>query len=196
MMVRVKELQRKLDHNVGKPVVPSRSMVTERHHFTLNARVARMEEELYRLHRKMDQNSEMLSTIVQGLMGLTPDKQNGSFIFPTTPSDISPRQPQADGGGVGFGDSVSMVSSRSRLFTTSQGKQPGPTRPHLQRRRETPLVLLLPQGLSPSASHQSIVTTTNATTPTNISNTNTTKASSSSTAIASNFPTSKDPNKQ
>ncbi|XP_064612564.1 potassium voltage-gated channel subfamily KQT member 1-like [Liolophura sinensis] len=63
MMVRIKELQRRLDQTIGKPVYYGNNRDKEK--VTLSTRVARMEGQINKLDRKLDQCLVLLTVLVK-----------------------------------------------------------------------------------------------------------------------------------
>lgn len=67
MMVRIKELQRRLDQTLGKAANGVPTSEKERQRLTITSRLARVEEKTNRMDLKMDQTIIMLNTILKRL---------------------------------------------------------------------------------------------------------------------------------
>ncbi|KAK7497266.1 hypothetical protein BaRGS_00011560, partial [Batillaria attramentaria] len=65
MMVRIKELQRRLDQTLGKPSCLYSSQARDREKMTIGARMVRVENQINRLDQKMDQAMFLLNTLLK-----------------------------------------------------------------------------------------------------------------------------------
>ncbi|XP_041364679.1 potassium voltage-gated channel subfamily KQT member 1-like [Gigantopelta aegis] len=65
MMVRIKELQRRLDQTLGKPNTLYSSQSRDKEKLTVSARVVRMENEILSLDQKIDQVIYLLNTLLK-----------------------------------------------------------------------------------------------------------------------------------
>ncbi|KAK3597281.1 hypothetical protein CHS0354_010909 [Potamilus streckersoni] len=65
MMVRIKELQRRLDQTLGKPATLYSKNYRERDRMTISARVVRVENQINRIDQKLDQVLAVLNTLVK-----------------------------------------------------------------------------------------------------------------------------------
>ncbi|XP_070188619.1 potassium voltage-gated channel subfamily KQT member 1-like [Littorina saxatilis] len=65
MMVRIKELQRRLDQTLGKPSSLYSSQARDREKMTIGARMVRVESQVNRLDQKMDQALFLINTLLK-----------------------------------------------------------------------------------------------------------------------------------
>ncbi|XP_074663166.1 potassium voltage-gated channel subfamily KQT member 1-like isoform X2 [Tubulanus polymorphus] len=70
MMVRIKELQRRLDQTLGKPGTWFASIDRDKQKMTIGARLARVENQVNKLDQKMDQALFLLNTIIKSKGGV------------------------------------------------------------------------------------------------------------------------------
>ncbi|XP_071112754.1 potassium voltage-gated channel subfamily KQT member 1-like isoform X1 [Haliotis cracherodii] len=68
MMVRIKELQRRLDQTLGKPGTLYSSHSRDKERLTISARIVKMENQMSRMDQKMDQVIHLLNSLLKNRM--------------------------------------------------------------------------------------------------------------------------------
>ncbi|CAI5440572.1 unnamed protein product [Caenorhabditis angaria] len=120
MMVRIKELQRRLDQTLGKPGQYDGKGSRKGHPVTIGSRLSRLEMQMTSLDKKVDSSARTL----QALYRLLSDRSNSLTISPSPPAIMSrPHSPR--------GELLSAGASRDQLSPTSissfQQRSPSPS---------------------------------------------------------------------
>ncbi|XP_059671961.1 potassium voltage-gated channel subfamily KQT member 1 isoform X3 [Gavia stellata] len=88
MMVRIKELQRRLDHSLGKPGLFLPEKGVDKGYYTVGARLIRLEDKVMQMDQKLDD-------ILNALQAQFGDQPQAQMSGPATPP-VSPLQPTSD----------------------------------------------------------------------------------------------------